>query len=71
MSGFNKSDNSLVNGIDARRAEKRGFAAPLSGAARGDATGPLDADDQSPARQIADGGDHIVHDDDFNDSKGG
>jgi len=119
MSGFNKSDNSLVNGIPARfispetgssgnatmtnrggtsegtneafdsdpapaagfdtpiaatsrRAERRSFAAPRSGAPQGQATGPLDADEQSPAQQIADGGDRILHDeDDFNDSKGG
>jgi hypothetical protein len=108
MSGFNKSDNSIANGIPARfispetgssgnatvtnkggtsegtneafdsdpspaagieapvaptghRQEKRSFA---SGAPEGRSTGPLDADEESPAQQIADGGDRIKRDDD-------
>jgi hypothetical protein len=122
MSGFNKSDNSIANGIPARHIspetgssgnatmtnkggtsegtneafdsdpapaagmdapiytgsdvdESRSFASGRSGLHRADDSGPLDADEESPAQQIADGGDRIRHidddDDDFNDSKGG
>ena len=119
MSGFNKSDNSIANGIPARHIgpetgssgdatmtnkgetsegtneasdsspapaaglgapiysgsdvdESRSFAPESSERRRARAAGPLDAADESPAQQIADGGDRIKHDDDdFNDSKGG
>jgi hypothetical protein len=118
MSGFNKSDNSLVNGIPARFIspetgssgnatmtnkggtsegtneafdsdpapaagleapvysgsdldESRSFAADRSGLHRADGAGPLDADEESPAQQIADGGDRIKHDDEDDDSKRG
>jgi hypothetical protein len=70
------SDPAPAAGFDApvaptsRRAEKRSFAAPM-GAQKSAPAGPLDADEESPAQQIADGGDRIVRDDDFNDAKGG
>jgi hypothetical protein len=118
MSGFNKSDNSIANGIPARHIspetgssgnatmtnkggtsegtneasdstpapasgleapiytgsdvdERRSFAADRSGLQRADGSGPLDADEESPAQQIADGGDRIKRDDDdLDDSRG-
>jgi hypothetical protein len=57
-----------------RHTERRSFTA-RAGTPKGEPTGPLDAAEQSPAQQIADGGDRIRHDvyddDDLNDSKGG
>jgi hypothetical protein len=50
--------------------DSRSFASDPSERRR-DASGPLDAADESPAQQIADGGDRIKHDDDLDDSKRG